>query len=266
MMIREHRVSKVRRSNLYPDTLCHFNPNHDSETGRFTTASGTFLKAGTRLNSVSSKYIDSDMYKNNGKWMYTYRDDESHDKKVYKGPFAKYLVMARGARFIREHKYVTVKDLKMPTPQQKIEEFKRLKTKDLIADLSSVQKRLVAAKVGNDKEQKEYASFDAKNIKTDEDWRIAYSIFSHAMEASWYYKSTKEYCEKMAKKYDAMVDDNNKGVYNRVVDPIIIFRANQALQAIKQESVEGWLSVEEIEKNYEDVRAELSKLGEKVKL
>lgn len=35
MMIRERRVCKVHRANLYSDTLCHFNPNHDPRTGRF---------------------------------------------------------------------------------------------------------------------------------------------------------------------------------------------------------------------------------------
>lgn len=37
MMIREHHVGKVRRSDLYPDTLCHFNPNHDPRNGQFTS-------------------------------------------------------------------------------------------------------------------------------------------------------------------------------------------------------------------------------------
>lgn len=266
MMIREHRVSKVRRGDLYSDTLCHFNPNHDSETGRFTTANGTFLKAGTRLNSVSGKYVNSDMYKNSGKWMYTYRDDESHDNKVYKGPFAKGLVMYRGAKFIREHKYVTVKDLKMPTKEQRIDEFKNLDRKNLIKDLESVRKHLVDHNIGNETERKEYRDIDFNNLKTDNDWRIAYSVFSHAMEASWYYKSTKQYSERISKKYDAMIDDNNKGVYNGTVDPIIIFKANAVLKTIEQEPTSGWLTVDEIISNYEQIKNELEKKGERVKL
>lgn len=249
----------------YEDWLAHFNPNHDSETGRFTTANGTFLKAGTRLNSVTGKYLEADSYKNSGQWMYTYRDDETHDNKVYKGPFAKYLVYYRGAKWIAEHKYETVKDLKMPTRQERIDEFKTLKKKHLISDLSTVQKMLVQYKVGNEKEQQEYKDFNPKKIETEHDWEVAYNIFSHAMEASYYYKSTKEYCEKMSKKYDAMVDDNNKDVYNLAVDPIIIFRANEALKKVDS-NFTNYLYPSEVENNYDEIKQELAKQGVNIKL
>lgn len=250
----------------YCEWLMHFNPNHDSETGRFTTASGTYLKAGTRLNSITGKYTDPDQYKSTGKWVYTYRDDDSWDNKVYKGAFAKYLVMYRGARFIAEHKYETVKDLKMATEKDRVEEFKNLNKTDLIKDLKSVRNQLIYYNVGNEREQKEFRDFDPNNIKTEDDWRIAYAIFSHAMEASYYYKSTKEYCEKIQSKYDGMVDDNNRGVYNKAHDPIIIFRANEALKKIENEPATGFLKVQDILDNYEVVKNELAKEGKKVKL
>lgn len=251
----------------YQEFLAHFNPNHDSETGRFTTKSGTYLKAGTRLNSVTTRYVDSNQYKNSGKWLYTYRDDEEWDNKVYKGPFAVYLARRdRGAKFIAEHKYMTVKDLKLPTREQRIQEFKNLKSRHLIEDLAKVRKSLVDYGVGNEEERKQYKQFNPKHIKTEKDWEVAYSIFSHAMESSWYYKSTKEYCEKMSKKYDAMVDDNNKGVYNRAVDPIIIFRANEALKVVGDVPVANLLRSNEIVKNYKDVGDELRKHGERVKI
>lgn len=250
----------------YCEWLSHFNPNHDSETGRFTTASGTFLKAGTRLNSVTGKYFDADKYKDNGKWIYTYRDDDSWDNKVYKGPFAKYLVMYRGARFIAEHKYETVKDLKMATEKDRIEEFKNLNKKDLIKDLELVRNQLIYYNIGNKQEQQEFRDFDPNNIKSEDDWRIAYAIFSHAMESSYYYKSTKEYSEKMQSKYDAMVDDNNRGVYCNTHDPIIIFRANEALKKISDKPASSLLKVQDILDNYNEVVNELAKEGMKVKL
>lgn len=250
----------------YCEWLSHFNPNHDSETGRFTTSKGTFLKAGTRLNSVTGKYFDADKYKDSGNWVYTYRDDNSWDNKVYKGPFAKYLVMYRGARFIAEHKYETIKDLKMATEKDRIDEFKKLNKKNLLNDLKSVQEQLVRYNVGNEREQKEFRSFDPDNIKTDDDWRIAYAIFSHAMEASYYYKSTKEYCERIQSKYDAMVDDNNRGVYNKANDPIIIFRANEALKKIADQPETSFLKIQDILDNYNEVKQELEKEGMKVKL
>lgn len=250
----------------YCEWLSHFNPNHDSETGRFTTASGTYLKAGTRLNSVTGRYFDADKYKDSGKWVYTYRDDDSWDNKVYKGPFAKYLVMYRGAQFIAEHKYETVKDLKMATEKDRIDEFKNLDMKQLSKDLKSVQDTLVRYNVGNEKEQADYRKFNPDRIETDDDWRVAYNIFSHAMEASYYYKSTSEYCKQIAAKYDAMVDDNNKDIYNKTHDPIIIFRANEALKKIEDQPMTKFITVREILDNYEAVKAELAKEGMKVKL
>lgn len=250
----------------YCEWLSHFNPNHDSTTGRFTTANGTYLKAGTRLSSVTGKYTDADRYKDSGNWMYTYRDDDSWDNKVYKGPFAKYLVMYRGAKFIAEHKYETVKDLKMATEKDRIDEFKKLDMKQLSKDLRSVREQLVYYNVGNEKEQSEFRQFKPDRIETDDDWRVAYNIFSHAMEASYYYKSTSEYCKRMAAKYDAMVDDNNKDIYNKAHDPIIIFRASKALKKIEDQPMTKFLTVGEILNNYETVRAELEKEGLKVKL
>lgn len=243
------------------------NPYHDSKTGRFTTKGGaTYLRKGTRLNSVSGQYLSSKAYQNNGRWMYTYRDDEEWDNKVYKGPFSKYLILYRGAKFIKEHEYVTIKDLKMPSQEERIEEFKKLNRKNLIKDLEDTQNMLISQQVGNDKEREEYATVDLKNLKTSDDWRIAYSIFSHAMEASWNHKSTREYCRKISKNFDAMVDDNNKGVYNNAVDPIIIFRANKVLKAVSNKPLSNFITRDDVIKNTEEVRKEVAKLGKAVML
>jgi hypothetical protein len=224
------------------------------------------LKAGTRLNSVSSTYTDSEKYRNNGKWMYTYRADDAWDNKVYKGPFAKFLALYRGARFVKEHQYETVSDLKMPTKKQRIEEFKQIDNKKLTNDLKYVRNLLVSQNIGSAKEQENYKKIDLDNIKTEEDWRIAYDIFSHAMEASWMYKSTKEYMNRMSKKYDAMVDDNNQGIYNNAHDPIIIFRANKVLKSIGSDPVSSYLTWTDINDNTEYLRNELAKEGRNVRL
>lgn len=86
------------------------------------------------------------------------------------------------------------------------------------------------------------------------------------MEASWYYPSTREYMKNISKKYDAMVDDNNQGVYNDAHDPIIIFKANEVLKSIGNDPLKGYLTANEIVSNTEDVRSELAKVGRNVKL
>jgi len=223
------------------------------------------LKKGTRLNSVSAT-LNSDDYKNSGKPMYVFNPDDKWDSAVYKGPFSKYLAAYRGASFVKEHEYELVKDLTMPTKKERIDEFKALPQKQLIQDLKKVRELLVTYGVGNAQERQDYRDIDLDHLETDKDYKVAYSIFNHAMEASWAYNSTKEYMKNMSNKYDAMVDDNNQGVYNSAHDPIVIFKANEVLKTISTEPVSNLVTPQEVDGNYEYVRKELVKKGERVKL
>lgn len=239
------------------------------------------MPKGTRINSVRALSDTDAMYvatgmanvaeilKNRPNWLYTYNANNKWDKKVYKGPFALYDARRRGANKVAEMKYEVIKDLKMPTKKERIDEFKSLYEdkkfkKTVIKDLKNTTKLLVQYKVGNEKEQAEYNDIYKKldNLQTEEDWRIAYSVFNHTMENMHAHKSTSEYGKRMSKKYDAMVDDNNQGVYNRAQDPVIIFRANEALKTIGQELIPA----SEIYKNHDDVEEVLKKYGERVKL
>lgn len=223
------------------------------------------LRKGTRLNSVSP-YGNSEAYRKNGKWMYTYRDDEEWDNKVYKGPFTVYKAEA-GARFIFEHKYETVKDLLMPTKKQRMDAMKDLPRKQLIKDLEVVRKRLVDHQIGTEEQMQQYKTVDLQNLKTDKDWAIAYSIFNHAMENIASTKSTMAYAKIMSKKFGAMVDDNNQGIYNDAHDPIIIFNAKKYLKTLSKYTVrDNYVSPDQVKKNYEEVAAELAKKGKMVLL
>lgn len=227
------------------------------------------LPKGTRLNSVSSRYTDSEVYRKNGKPMYTYRNDERWDNKVYKGPFSKYLILYRGAKFIKEHAYETTEDLRMPTRKERFDAFKDMfndkKTRKIVkSDLDTYQKMLVRQQVGNQKDREQYAKFNSNKIKTDEDMKVAYDIFNHAMERAYANKSTVLYLEKMKKNYDAMVDDNNQGVYNRAHDPIIVFRGDRYLKSLPEDS--KYLTMKEIYTNTEEVSIGLAMGGERVKL
>lgn len=248
----------------YCEWLCHMNPYHDSETGRFTTKDGTFLVARTRLNSVS-EIANPDEYKNSDRWLYTYRDDEDWDNKVYKGPFSLFLRAYKKIKKIYEHHYETTVDLKMPTRDERIEEFKKLDKDTLASDLEKIKSDYLDSKYKPSIEmQKKLEAFDPRDIKTKEDWDFAYELFSHLMENSYYYRSTQEYMSSVSSKWDAMVDDNNKNVYNRAVDPIIIFRANEVLRRIGNQPISRLVTDEEIRRNVEALEKELSKEGEHV--
>jgi hypothetical protein len=224
------------------------------------------LKKGTKLNSVS-EYGNSDVYKNRRGWMYTYRDDEEWDNKVYKGPFTAFKAEA-GANYIFEHKYETVEDILMPTKKQRLEEMKNLPRGQLIQDLKATRSRLVEQGIGTSDEQKQqYKTVDLDNLATDKDWAIAYSIFNHAMENITRTKSTVEYAKVMSGKYGAMVDDNNQGTYNDAHDPIIIFNAKKFLKTLSNYPVpEKYVTPEQVKKNYEEVAKELAKKGRRVAL
>lgn len=225
------------------------------------------MRKGEHLRSTEFRYGNSEVYKNNGRPMYTYNAKDEWDNKVYKGPFAKYNVMYRGARFIAEHEYELVKDLKMPTKEERMNEFKDIYNSDKFKktarkEMQSVLNVLIRQKVGNDKEQEAYKKLKLNKLETKEDWNTAYAVFNHAMEAAHAYKTTSEYMKNMSEKYDAMVDDNNQGVYNKAHDPVIIFRANEALKSISTK----FLTINEIKEAYNSVANELHKEGINVKL
>jgi hypothetical protein len=256
------------------DYICHYgrkNQKWGVRNGPPYPIEDKVLKAGTRLNSVSSVYRKSEPYVKNGRAIYTYRPDEAWDKKVYEGPFSMYLVRYRGAQYARVHEFETTEDMKMPTTKERKEKFEELlndKWKGFILknELKDVQSRLVKYHVGDEKEQEQYKKFDAKNIKTKEDLDTAYAIFNHAMETAYSYSSTRAYMKVMQKNYDAMVDDNNQGVYNDARDPIIVFNARKFLKDVSDQKAPRYLSMNEIINNSNEVRDELKKQGKGVKL
>ena len=227
------------------------------------------LKKGTKLNSVST-ILSISAYKNSGRPMYTYRPDDEWDSAIYKGPFSIYKIRC-GAKWLVEHQYETVSDLTMPTKKDRISEFKALPIKSLVKDLKKTRDLLIEYHVGTPQQEKEYTELNLDNLKngtaTEKEWKTAYYIFNHSMEAVYRYKSTREYLKQMSKKYGAMVDDNNQGVYNNAHDPIIIFKANRVLQEVKDVKVPSrFLTLEEIKKNYDYVKTELAKEGKNVLL
>lgn len=229
----------------------------------------TVLRKGTRLNSVSSKFASSKSYMNNGKWMYTYRKDDEWDNKVYKGPFSANLVAYKGAQYVREHEFEIIKDLRMPTKKQRIDEFKQLFndknfSQKVKTDMEAVRKAMVQQMIGTPEDHQVYKNFDVNNVKSEDDYKIAYDIFNHAMESLYARESTVEYAKRMAKKYDAMVDDNDQGVFNNAHDPIIIFRTNEVLKDVSNPKSPKYLSVNEIMNNYDYVEKKLNKIGKEV--
>lgn len=191
--------------------------------------------------------------------IYTYNPDDPHDTMVYKGPFSYLNKLYRGAKKVYEHRFETVKDLKMPNSTERFEEFKSImNTADKEQYAKELQSIYDMAKSQNLKVAKDIhwrrngESFDFNNLKSAQDYKDAYTIFNICIENASSYKVCRDYMNKMAKKYDAMVDDNNVNVYNDAHDPIIIFNAATNLIA-KQKPMEVKMS---------EIKDNLSKVDE----
>ena len=220
------------------------------------------LRKGTKLNSIEYVFDPSDFKK---KWKYTYNPKNEWDSKVYRGPFSIY--KSNWGKFpLKDVSYEVKRDLKMPNSKERYEAFKKVydeNKKVAVKDLKIVQWRLKNYGFSEyaDERAKKSVAVDLSNLKTEDDYKAAYDVFNHAMESVNSFKTTKKYAKLMKKNFDAMVDDNNQGVYNDAQDPIIIFNKKDL----------KWLNtdfkvLDNMYNNYTDVMGELNKQGKAVKL
>lgn len=220
------------------------------------------LRKGTKLNSIEYVFDPSDFKK---KWKYTYSPENEWDSKVYRGPFS--VFKSNWGRFpLKDVSYEVKRDLKMPNSKERYEAFKKVydeNKKVAVKDLKIVQWRLKNYGFSEyaDERAKKSVAVDLSNLKTEDDYKAAYDVFNHAMESVNSFKTTKKYAKLMKKNFDAMVDDNNQGVYNDAQDPIIIFNKKDL----------KWLNtdfkvLDNMYNNYTDVMGELNKQGKAVKL
>lgn len=202
----------------------------------------TVLKKGYRLQSTSLDK-DSEGYRTSGKWLYT--SNNKYDYHIYNGQFAKNrLALSEPNIFKRpfkttfgtvySHNFETTKDLKMPTKAERKEEF--------IKVLKSNPKYLDDLRDGAEvyKKHRKNASDKAKNFKIgkeldEKDYDTAFEIFNGMVgynRERW--EITKDWCNRMSKKYDAMVDDNDVKLFSGAKDPIIIFDPENSLKVSKK--------------------------------
>jgi hypothetical protein len=226
------------------------------------------LRKGHRINSVSGIKKTKD-YINKGSALYAYNSSDQWDSNVYKGAFSKYLRRYRNVPVVYDHEFVVVKDLKMPTKKERVDEFLNIvKTnKNTLKEMTNTAATLAYYNVGGEKQAKEYQDFADGKLKSDKDIRtVGYKVFNHMMEAYSRYDSTTQYMQTMASKYDAMVDDNNQGVYNDAHDPVIIFRAKEAIAPYAKMKVGNKVKDKEINKRSDIVRDEMRKQGKSMLL
>lgn len=199
---------------------------------------------GTKVSRISEERDSNKLLKRKTP-MYAYIGEDENgnlrwDTVVYQGPFSmwKGTEASKRNRNINKHDFVVTKDLKMPTQEQRVQEYKKLlNTKNPIKsityrnnlnEIANVMKRYQMDKVALGKMK----TADYRNAKTSDNLALSYRVFNHGMEWWKKYSITKDYMKVMSTKYDAMIDDNNKTIYNRAENPMIIFNANKVLKSI----------------------------------
>lgn len=243
----------------------------------------TILRRGTRLNSVS-KIKKSSEYKNKNRMLYTYRPDEPIDVEIYRGPFTKFLRSyysdwnSNLKTKVFEHEFKTLRDLRMPTSKQRMDEFiklyneskgetrktftselnDRMRSIKELDDIGSVTKGLENYNLGEFKKDPYDGWVVSKNnVNTKlsgKSAESAYTLFNRLMEVSYGYEITRQYVKNIMEKWDAMVDDNNAGIYNGARDPIIIFDPRHDLSVSSKKDKGRHISVKEMQSNIENVK------------
>lgn len=262
----------------YADKLCHhgIKGQHWGERhGPPYPIENKVMKKGEHVrslyagNSVPDVLLDKKAKMQGERALYTYNADNDWDNKVYKGSFAKFKRDYEGKKIISEYEYEVITDLKMPTRQERVDRFlslydnKRTKN-DIGKEMSNARNIILDYDIGSESRRDDLTSFKAsKKPTTKKDIDTAYWVFNVMMEVAHSYKSTKEYLKQMSKDYDAMVDDNNQGTYNRAQDPVIFFNAQKVL---RQYGDVRLVKNREINKNFKAVTKELKKYGEKAQL
>lgn len=227
----------------------------------------TGYKKGSKVHSVSySRYFD----KKRNNPLYVYNPNNKHDSAVYKGPFAKYQLSRRSNYYknVYDKTYKIKKDLNMPTSKERKDEFVKMinENPEYLKDLKYIQDMWKDLK--NDgfsltprKERIVTHEVNWNKIKK-EDHDVLYDMFNSCMEAWNNFASTRKYVEIMSTKYDAMVDDNNAGVYNDALDPVIIFNSGDNLKLLNVRSI----PMREVNKNYNQIRDYMEAKGQRVAL
>lgn len=211
--------------------------------------------------SVQSHVSDQKKLKLTDKETYLYDNNNKHDMMVYEGAYAKYIEIGKRRTKQYIHDYVVTEDLISPSEQKRVEIFLESYRNDPVkyyTEMNAVQKMMKLQKdygynltkrnenIANyTKEFNEKTSnadlkkygYDALNVLGEYG-----SARSQAVSA--YYNSVKD------KGYNALVDDNNRSVYNDAVQPFIALNGKKTLKELNVYN----LSTKERNSNIESLR------------
>ena len=214
------------------------------------------IKKGTKQRHISEKRnIDL-----NDRETYLYDPNNKHDKKVYEGAYSMYIEQGKGYADKYIHEYKTLSDLRMPSNKRSVEIFVDSYKKNPATyanEMNYIKNyyKEVAKQYPMTENNRKIASynkdFDANTSREDlENYGYktlnALSTYGSGGSAAIrkYYESVKD------EGYNALVDDNNRSIYNDAVQPIIVLNANKTLKEIgvtKQDKYDMYENLNELE-------------------
>ena len=182
----------------------------------------------------------------NEKKLFVYREDDPHDKDVYEGAFTKFIKYRDSTNQIFKRKFENIDDLVSPSAQRRAELFVetyRENPKLYSELLNRTDSYAQARKAQGVKYSPSLESFIGKAIfdknTSDIDLkRYGYGLFNMGNEwnDSLTAKGNNKYYKKLKKSgYNALIDDNNAGIYNDAHEPLIVLNAKKYLKNIGSE-------------------------------
>lgn len=227
------------------------------------------IKKGTQLNNLGSKEklklrgnwklgvigapgVGAIIYPkkrtDNEKKLFVYKEDDSHDKDVYEGAFTQYIKYRDRTNQIFKQKFENIDNIVSPSAQRRAELFveayrnnPKLYSKILNRTDSYMQYRQnsgvnlspgLKSFVGKSK-------YD-KNTSDSDLMKYGYGLFNIGNE--WTdrvtVKGNNKYYKTLKKNgYNALIDDNNRDIYNDAHNPLIILDAKKYLKNIGSEQL-----------------------------
>ena len=178
----------------------------------------------------------------NNKETYLYDPKNKHDKRVYEGAYSMYIELGKGYADKYIHEYKTVRELRMPSNKRSIEIFIDSYKKNPAVYANEMNQiknyyKEAAKRYPMSESNKKIASynkdFDENTSKEDlaeYGYRTLNALSTYGSGGS---AAIRNYYESVKKEgYNALVDDNNRSIYNDAVQPIIALNARKTLKEI----------------------------------
>lgn len=185
----------------------------------------------------------------NEKKLFVYREDDPHDKDVYEGAFTKFIEYRDRTNRIFKQKFEAIDDIVSPSAQRRAELFVEAYRKNpkLYAKVltntdkyAQVRQALginysdgIKAFIGKTVYDKNTSASDLK--------KYGYGLFNMGNEWNdrMSAKVNNKYYKILKKNgYNALIDDNNAGIYNDAHSPMIVLNAKKYLKNVGSERLD----------------------------